>query len=220
MTTTTHEQNNITRRVIIVWENPHSQIDEWEKGIQQRKEEDCQARLINRAHFDLEEEEENAFLKKVTNGDLTQLTEKEIALLQSVEKGNQNGGQIGNYGLCVEKAKEAWQREIVIKDNFFMPFEAEVEECRKREEKKIYVVMYHEHVDYEYSHSSVQAVFNTEEAARHWIAAKVKREHKKKRQTKEFVKKGGNPRNLPYGKEYHRFIWEDVWYTVEEKTIS
>lgn len=215
------EQSNITRRIVIIWENPYSQIDEWEKRIQQRKEEDCQARLITHACWDLEEQEEKKFLSKIENGEVNQLTTKEMKVLETVEKGNQHGGQIGNYGLCVEKAREAWKRQIVIKENFFMPFENE--ECSKKdatESKKIYVVMYHEAVEWEYSHTSVEAVFNTEKAARHWIAAKVKREAKKKRQTREFVRKGGNTRNLPYGKEYHHSIWQDIWYTVEEKNID
>lgn len=203
------EQSNITRSI---WENPYSQIDEWEKRIQQRKEEDCR--------WDLEEQEEKKFLSKIENGEVNQLTTKEMKVLETVEKGNQHGDQIGNYGLCVKKAREAWKRQIVIKETFFMPFD---EECSKKdatESKKIYVVMYHEAVEWEYSHTSVEAVFNTEKAARHWIAAKVKREAKKKRQTREFVRKGGNTRNLPYGKEYHHSIWQDIWYTVEEKNID
>lgn len=214
------EQSNITRRNVIIWENPYSQIDEWEKRIQQKKEKDCQARFTH-ACWDLEEQDENMKLKaKIENGEVNRLNTKEIKVLETVEKGNQHGDQIGNYGLCVKKAREAWRRQIVIKENFFMPFENE--ECSKefnRESKKIYVVMYHEAVEGEYSHTSVEAVFNTEKAARHWIAAKIKREAKNKRQTREFVRKGGDERNLPYGKEYHHSIWQDIWYTVEEKKL-
>lgn len=219
MVTLTQEQN-ITKRVVVIWENPYSRIKEYQERIRARKEEKCESSLLIHASWDLEEEEEQEFLKKVEKGELTQLTEKEVKLLKTVEKGNQNGGQLGNYELCIDKAQEAWRRQIIIKDNFFMPFENSEEEEYVKESKKIYVVMYHESVEWEYNHSSIEGVFNTELEARHWIAAKIKREQKKKRQTREFIKKGGDTRNLPYDKEYRKSIWEDIWYTVEEKTIS
>ena len=219
MITLNQEQSNITRRVVIIWENPYSQTEEYQERTRERHEKESRDRMFKHAHWDLDEIEEREFLTKIRKGELTQFTEKETALLKTIEGGNQNGGQIGNYGLCVTKAQEAWRRDIIVKDNFFMPFEAEIEEDVK-EDRKIYVVMYHEAVEWEYSHASVEAVFNTELEAQHWIAAKVKGEAKKKRQTKEFVKKGGDPRNLPYDKQHHTSIWADVWYTVQEKTIG
>lgn len=221
MITLNQEQNiTIATRVIVTWENPYSQIKEYQERIRARKEEKCEERLLIRASWELEEDSEKAFLQKVEKGELSELSEKERKVLKAVEQGNLNGGQPGNYELCIDKAREAWRRQIVIKDDFFMPFESPEIKERKECKNKIYIVMYHEAVEWEYNTASIEGVFNTEEAARHWIAAKVKKEHKKKRQTREFIRKGGNTRNLPYEKEYNRSIWEDVWYTVEEKTIS
>ena len=220
MITLNQEQNiTITTRVVVTWENPYSQTEEYQERIRERQEKESRNRMFKHAHWNLDEIEEREFLTKIRKGELTQFTEKETALLKAIEQGNQNGGQIGNYGLCVAKAQAAWRRDIIVKDSFFMPFEAEVEEDVK-EGRKIYIVMYHESVEWEYSHTSVEAVFNTELEAQHWIAAKIKREQKKKRQTKEFIEKGGDPRNLPYEKEYNNSIWANIWYTIQEKTIG
>lgn len=220
---TQEQKQNITKKVVVTWSNPYSKIKDWDQSQYERKTHDCAERLLMHAHWDLEEEEEEEFLQKITSGCYPEkCSEKEQKIFFDIEEGNTNGGQIGNYHLCVKKAQEAWKRRIIINDKFFMPFHVAEKDVKIKteEEEKIYIVMYNEHVDYESNFSSIERVFKTEEQARHWIAAQEKKVRQQKRHTKEFIRKGGDEYNLPYEKKFNRYSWQDIWYTIEERVIN
>lgn len=218
---TQEQKQNITKKVVVTWSNPYSKIKDWDQSQYERKAHDCAERLLMHAHWDLEEEEEEEFLRKINSGCYPEdFSEKEQKIFFDIEEGNTYGGQIGNYGLCVKRAQEAWRQRIIINDNFFMPFFTKERQKKKEEKQKnIFIVMYHEAVDYEYNNSYVEAVFKSKKEAEHWIAAKMKEEKRKKRQTLEFIRKGGDEYNLPYEKKYQGCSWEKRWYTIDEKEL-